>query len=146
MVESIFDDGGGIDILVNCAGIYRMQFLSEMTEAEWDALIAVNLKSVAFMTKELARHMMTAGAGGSIVNVASAAGRRATAGSMVYSASKAGVISLTQGPASELAGSGIRVNAIAPGAVETEMWSRFSAITKASCLRKGQPSRRCSLQ
>lgn len=125
VVGSVANEAGRIDNLVNCAGIYRMQFLSDMTEADWDLLISVNLKGAAFMIKAVARQLMTKGNAGSIVNVASAVGRRATAGSIAYSSSKAGVISLTQGAASELAGSGIRVNAIAPDAVETEMWEQM---------------------
>lgn len=124
VVNSVCEEAGKIDILVNCAGIYRMQFLPEITETEWDRLFAVNVKGAAFMTQAVAQSMTASGGGGVIVNVASAAGRRATAGSIAYSASKAAVIILTQGCASELAASRIRVNAIAPGAVETEMWDQ----------------------
>lgn len=124
VVGSVCEEAGKIDILVNCAGIYRMQFLPEITEPEWDRLFAVNVKGAAFMTQAVAQSMTASGGGGVIVNVASAAGRRATEGSIAYSASKAAVISLTQGCASELAARRIRVNAIAPGAVETEMWDQ----------------------
>lgn len=124
VVNSVCEEAGKIDILVNCAGIYRMQFLPEITETEWDRLFAVNVKGAAFMTQAVAQSMTASGGGGVIVNVASAAGRRATEGSIAYSASKAAVISLTQGCASELAARRIRVNAIAPGAVETEMWDQ----------------------
>lgn len=124
VVNSVCEEADKIDILVNCAGIYRMQFLPEITETEWDRLFAVNVKGAAFMTQAVAQSMTASGGGGVIVNVASAAGRRATEGSIAYSASKAAVISLTQGCASELAARRIRVNAIAPGAVETEMWDQ----------------------
>jgi NAD(P)-dependent dehydrogenase (short-subunit alcohol dehydrogenase family) len=113
---------GGPDILINCAGVYGMQPLLDITEAEFDRIIAINLKGLLFASQAAARHMIASGRGGAIVNIASAAGRRPSPGSLVYSASKAGVISLTQGMALELAAHKIRVNAIAPGAVETPMW------------------------
>jgi len=127
-LASIVADHGRIDILVNCAGVYGMQFLADITEAEFDRVIGINLKGLLFVTQAAARHMIEGGAGGTIVNVASAAGRRPSQGSMVYSASKAGVISVTQGAALELASHGIRVNAIAPGAVETAMWEAVKVV------------------
>lgn len=121
-----------IDMLINCAGVYSMQFLDGVTEAEFDRLIAINLKGLLFTTQAVVRVMVARAAGGVIVNVASAAARRASAGSMVYSASKAGVIAVTQAAAQELAAVKIRVNAIAPGAVETPMWDAVKSAYGAS--------------
>ena len=137
--ETIANEAGRIDILVNCAGVYEMQLLPHITEAEFDRIIAINLKGVLFATQAAARHMIASGRGGAIVNIASAAGRRASSGSMVYSASKAGVISLTMGAAQELAPHGVRVNAIAPGAVETPMWEHVK-LAYAGAGKTGAPT------
>lgn len=121
-LDAVWQEHGALDILVNCAGVYSMQQLMDITEEEYDRVLAINLKGLLFVSQIAARYMLKAGRGGAIVNIASAAGRKPSVGSMVYSASKAGVISLTQGMAQELAAHEIRVNAIAPGAVETPMW------------------------
>ena len=121
-VNDVFQQAGQIDLLVNCAGVYGMQGLVDITEEEFDRIVSINLRGLLFMTQAVARKMITANKGGAIVNVASAAARRASVGSTVYAASKAGVISVTQAAAQELAPHKIRVNAIAPGAVETPMW------------------------
>ncbi len=121
-MDTIWQSQGGLDILVNCAGVYSMQPIMEISEAEYDRVLSINLKGLFFVTQVAAGYMIQAGRGGGIVNIASAAGRRPSIGSLVYSASKAGVISMTQGMAQELAVHGIRVNAIAPGTVETPMW------------------------
>lgn len=121
-LDAVWQEHGALDILVNCAGVYSMQQLMDITEEEYDRVLAINLKGLLFVSQIGARYMVKAGRGGAIVNIASAAGRKPSVGSIVYSASKAGVISLTQGMAQELAAHEIRVNAIAPGAVETPMW------------------------
>lgn len=121
-VDAVWKNHNGLDILINCAGVYSMQVMMEVTEAEYDRMLSINLKGLFFVSQAAARYMIEAGRGGAIVNIASAAGRRPSIGSIVYSASKAGVISITQGMAQELAAHKIRVNAIAPGAVETPMW------------------------
>lgn len=121
-LEMVWQTHVALDVLVNCAGVYSMQSMLEVTEAEFDRVMAINLKGLFFLSQAVAKYMIQAGGGGSIVNVASAAGRRPSAGSLVYSASKAAVISMTQAMAQELAAYSIRVNAIAPGAVETPMW------------------------
>lgn len=121
-MDAVESAHGGIDILVNCAGVYSMKFLTDVTEAEFDRVLSINLKGLVFATRAAARRMIARDAGGAIVNIASAAGRRPSPWSMVYSASKAGVISVTKDAALELAVHRIRANAIAPGAVETPMW------------------------
>ena len=121
-LDAVWQEHGGLDVLINCAGVYSMQHLMDVSEEEFDRVFAINLKGLLFVSQIAARYMIKAGRGGTIVNVASAAGRRPSIGSLVYSASKAGVISMTQGMAQELAPHRIRVNAIAPGAVETPMW------------------------
>lgn len=121
-LDAVWQEHGALDILINCAGVYSMQQMMDITEDEYDRVLSINLKGLLFVSQIAARYMVKAGRGGAIVNIASAAARKPSIGSMVYSASKAGVISLTQGMAQELAAHDIRVNAIAPGAVETPMW------------------------
>jgi 3-oxoacyl-[acyl-carrier protein] reductase len=110
--------GGGIDVLVNNAGIYpRVPFL-EMTEADWDAVLDVNLKGSFFCAQAAARRMVKDGRRGAIVNLSSQAVRGQPRG-VHYSASKSGVVGMTRAMALELAPRGIRVNAVAPGLTDT---------------------------
>jgi len=125
MVAAVISDFGQIDILVNNAGITRDNLLIRMKEAEWDAVIAVNLKGTFNCTKAVARPMMKARTG-KIVNIASVVGVMGNAGQANYSASKAGVIGLTKTSAKELASRGITVNAVAPGYIQTEMTEKLS--------------------
>jgi len=121
-MDAVWQSEERLDILVNCAGVYSMQAMMDIADLEFDRVMSINLKGLFFVSQTAARYMIAAGNGGVIVNIASAAGRRPSIGSLVYSASKAGVISMTQGMAQELGTHRIRVNAIAPGAVETPMW------------------------
>jgi NAD(P)-dependent dehydrogenase (short-subunit alcohol dehydrogenase family) len=114
---------GDPDILVNCAGVYEIRPLLELTASEWDDVAAVNLRGSFLVGQAVARRLVHSGTPGAIVNVASIAAVRADADEPTahYNASKAGVVSLTQQMAVELAPHGIRVNAVAPGVIETPM-------------------------
>ncbi len=118
MVDTTVSGLGRLNVLVNNAGVFpRVKFL-EMTEAEWDLVVDINLKGSAFAAQAAARAMVAAGRGGSIINLSS----RSLAGAVLgvhYSASKAGVVGMTRAMALALAPHGIRVNAIAPGLTDT---------------------------
>ena len=120
LADSIMQDFGRIDILINNAGITRDNLLLRMTEQDWDAVLTVNLKSVFNLTKAVQRIMIKQ-RGGSIVNMSSVVGVNGNAGQANYSASKAGMIGFTKSVAQELGSRNIRCNAIAPGFIETEM-------------------------
>lgn len=111
---------GPVDILINNAGITRDAMLHKMTDADWDAVIAVNLKGVFVCGREAGKRMRDRGHG-VILNTASVVGLYGNVGQTNYAASKAGVIAMTQTWAKELARKGVRVNAVAPGYTATEM-------------------------
>jgi 3-oxoacyl-[acyl-carrier protein] reductase len=120
VVEEIVADFGRIDILVNNAGITKDTALKRMTEEQWDAVIAVNLKSVFNFTKAV-QAIMWKQASGSVINMSSVVGVSGNANQCNYSASKAGIIGFTKSAAKEMGLRGIRHNAIAPGFIITEM-------------------------
>jgi galactitol 2-dehydrogenase len=128
-VDHIVTNEGRIDILVNCAGVYGMQPWLEVTEDEFDRIFSTNVRGLLIVTQTVAPHMIEQG-GGSIVNVASATGRRGNPLSVAYSASKMAVISLTQSSALAFASYGVRVNAIAPGPIDTPMWNQVTSLYK----------------
>ena len=123
--DEIAKEFGRIDILVNNAGITRDNLLMRMTEADWDLVIKVNLKSVFNLTKAVQKYMLKQRSG-SIINMSSVVGVNGNAGQSNYSASKAGLIGFTKSVAQELGSRNIRCNAIAPGYIETEMTAKLS--------------------
>lgn len=125
VIEQIVTDFGRIDILVNNAGITKDGLMMRMTEAQWDAVIAVNLKS-AFNYIHAITPVMMKQRSGSIINMASVVGVSGNAGQCNYSASKAGMIGLAKSIAKEVGSRGIRANAIAPGFIITDMTAALS--------------------
>jgi NAD(P)-dependent dehydrogenase (short-subunit alcohol dehydrogenase family) len=121
MVETAVREFGKIDILVNNAGITQVRFPLELTEADWDRTLNLNLKAVFFCSQAVAREMVKRNAG-VILNASSISGRSGKPMLVDYCASKFGVIAITQSLALALAKYGIRVNAVAPGIVDTDMW------------------------
>ena len=110
---------GGIDILVNNAGIFpRVEFL-DMTEAQWDEVLNVNLKGTFLCTQAVAQKLVERGRGGAVINLASSAAFRSSPRGVHYVASKAGIVGVTRATALELAPYRVRVNAIAPGTTDT---------------------------
>lgn len=128
-VKAVSERFGGIDILINNAGITRDTLIIRMKESDWDLVMDVNLKGTFNFTKAIFRPMSKRG-GGKIVNVASVVGRMGNPGQANYSASKAGVIGLTKTSAKEFASRNICVNAIAPGYIQTEMTAVISDAAK----------------
>ncbi len=120
VVEEILQDFGKIDILVNNAGITKDGLVMRMSEAQWDAVIAVNLKS-AFNFIHAVIPQMARQKGGSIINMASIAGQMGNPGQVNYASSKAGLIAMAKSVAKEMGSRGIRANAIAPGFIVSEM-------------------------
>ncbi len=118
-VQTVIGEMGGIDNLVNNAGITKDKLLLRMSEDEWDRVIRVNLKGVFNCTKAVVRHLLKKG--GSIVNIASISGLMGNAGQSNYAASKAGIIGFTKSVAKEYGERGVRVNAVAPGYIRTDM-------------------------
>ena len=120
-IEKIVEQFGRIDILVNNAGILHTTPIEDITEDEWDRIMAINLKSAFFMSQQVLPHMKKIGKG-SIVNISSLAGRMGGyANGLGYTASKAGIIGLTYGFANRLAKYNINVNALAPGTTKTDI-------------------------
>ena len=119
-IERVGAELGPVDVLINNAGTDRFGFFTDSDEALWDFVLAVNLRGVIAMTHAALPGMHERG-GGAIVNVASEAGRVGSPGSAVYSAAKAGVIGFTKVIARESARFGVRVNAVAPGPIDTPL-------------------------
>jgi len=130
MVNAALDEFGHIDILVNNAGITRDSLILKMDEADWDAVIAINLNGTFNCTKAVFRPMMKQRRG-RIINIASVIGLVGNVGQANYGASKAGVIGLTKTTARELAGRGVTVNAIAPGYIQTAMTEKLPEDAKS---------------
>ncbi|MGM9920628.1 MAG: 3-oxoacyl-[acyl-carrier-protein] reductase [Bhargavaea sp.] len=133
LVDETMERFGAVDILVNNAGITKDNLLMRMKEEEWDDVLSTNLKGVFLCTKAVARPMMKKRSG-TIVNLASVVGVAGNAGQANYVAAKAGVIGLTKTAAKELAARGIRVNAVAPGFITTDMTDKLPEEVKEGML------------
>lgn len=130
LVDDVLSDFGSVDILINNAGITKDNLLMRMSEADFDKVIDVNLKSVFNMTKAIQKTFLKQRSG-SIINMSSVVGVKGNAGQANYAASKAGVIGFTKSVALELGSRNIRCNAIAPGFIETEMTANLNEDTVA---------------
>jgi 3-oxoacyl-[acyl-carrier protein] reductase len=135
IINEILTDFTKIDILVNNAGITKDTLLMRMSEEQWDAVIAVNLKSVFNLTKAVLQPMMKQ-RGGAIINMSSVVGVSGNAGQSNYSASKAGMLGFTKSIAKEVGSRNIRVNAIAPGFIITEMTDKLPEDVKNEWINK----------
>jgi NAD(P)-dependent dehydrogenase (short-subunit alcohol dehydrogenase family) len=138
---------GGVDGLVNCAGIARHAPLGSVTEEDVTAQLSTNLLAPMLLSQAAALRMRRQRTGGAIVNVASTLGLRPAPGTMAYAATKAGLIAVTRALASELASEGIRVNAVAPGVVDTDMARAPRSATehpRAGAARKAQAARQAA--
>ena len=125
VVEKVIEEFGGIDFLINNAGITRDKLILNMDEKDFDAVIGVNLKGTFNMIKHTYKHFMKKRFG-RIVSTSSIVGLNGNAGQANYSASKAGIIGLTKSVAKELAGRGVTANAVAPGYIGTDMTNVLS--------------------
>lgn len=134
VVNKVIEAWGHIDVLVNNAGITRDNLLIRMTEDDWDAVIATNLKSVFNYCKAIYRPMMKQRSG-KVVNVSSVVGASGNPGQTNYAASKAGMIGFSKSLARELAGRGVCVNVLAPGYVDTEMTSAIPEAAREAMLQ-----------
>ncbi len=141
---------GQLDVLVNNAGITRDGLVMRMKEADWDVVLATNLKSVYLLVQAASRHLLRSPQG-RIVNIASVVGLTGNAGQANYTAAKAGLIGLTKTLAREFASRQVTVNAIAPGFIDTEMTAVLSETVRAKLqneiplARMGQPEEVASL-
>ncbi|MFI8379789.1 3-oxoacyl-[acyl-carrier-protein] reductase [Leeuwenhoekiella sp. NPDC079379] len=130
LIKQITEDFDSIDILVNNAGITKDNLLMRMSEADFDQVIEVNLKSIFNMTKAVQRTMLKQRYG-SIINMSSVVGVKGNAGQANYAASKAGIIGFSKSMALELGSRNIRTNVVAPGFIETEMTAKLDEKTVA---------------
>jgi len=140
-VAKVLEEFGSVDVLINNAGITKDNLLMRMSEADFDSVVATNLKSVFNLTKAVIRPMMKQRKG-SIINMSSVVGVKGNAGQTNYAASKAGILGFTKSVALELGSRNIRCNAIAPGFIETEMTAKLDQATvdgwrKAIPLKRG---------
>ncbi|MBP7274257.1 MAG: 3-oxoacyl-[acyl-carrier-protein] reductase, partial [Saprospiraceae bacterium] len=130
LISNIVKDFGGLDIVVNNAGITKDNLILRMTEDQWDAVMQTNLKSLFNITKPAMKHLMRKG--GSIINISSVVGVFGNAGQSNYAASKAGIFGFTKSIAKEMGSRNVRCNAIAPGYIETEMTQTLDEKVKES--------------
>ncbi|MEQ8441803.1 MAG: SDR family oxidoreductase [Alphaproteobacteria bacterium] len=140
--ESTIRQLGGIDLLVNNAGTVVPKPSLKQTEADWDSVLDVNLKGAFFMAQAAARAMADQESGGAIVNISSLLAERVSKSEISYCVSKAGLSHMTRALAYEWAKYGIRVNAIAPGYVETDLNRAFLQSDAGQAMKKNLPIRR----
>ena len=144
VIENILKESGGIDILVNNAGITRDGLIFRMPSENWEKVLRINLTSAFYISKIVARSMAKRRMG-SIINMASVVGIGGNAGQVNYSASKAGLIGLSKSVAKEVGSRGVRVNAVAPGYIESEMTrvlpeqAKEAMLSQIPLARAGQP-------
>lgn len=146
LVKAAVETAGSIDILVNCAAIYALTPITEVSREQWATIFSVNVDGSFFTMQAVAKEMIKQGRGGKIINLASQAGRRGEPLGAAYCATKAAVISFTQSAGLALIKHGINVNAIAPGIIDTPMWDvvdrEFARVEK---LPIGEKKRQVSL-
>jgi NAD(P)-dependent dehydrogenase (short-subunit alcohol dehydrogenase family) len=142
-VKVAADEFGVITILVNNAGVPPQALTIDMDEEEWDRVVGTNLKGAWLMVREIGRHMVDHGKGGRIINIASVLGWKTVAkGIQSYGVSKAGLVSMTETMALEVARHGILVNAIAPGYIRTELNDAFLDSDQGQRIRTRVATRR----
>jgi 3-oxoacyl-[acyl-carrier protein] reductase len=145
LIDAVAEKYERIDVLVNNAGITRDGLLMRMEDADWDAVLNVNLKSAFIGTRAVSRHMLRRRAG-AIINMSSYSGLEGNRGQANYAASKAGLVGLTKTTAKEFASKNIRCNAVAPGFIRTEMTdvlpeqAKEMAMAQIPLKRFGQPA------
>ena len=130
-VTQAIDTLGGIDILVNNAGIAQISLMQDVTDAAWRRMVDTNLSAAFYVSRTVVPQMLRQG-GGAIVHIGSMWGKTGASCEVAYSAAKAGIRGLTQSMAKELGPSGIRVNCVEPGVIETEMNAALNEETRAS--------------
>lgn len=141
-IEAAASRFGPVDILINNAGVVGDKSLLDMPEDEWDRILDTNLKGAWLCAREVAKRLIAAGRGGAVVNIASVLGFAVQKGTGPYAASKAGLLHLTRAMAAEWARYGIRVNALAPGYIQTDMVDAFLTSERGKKLLAGVPQRR----
>ena len=130
-IKTLFDTEHGFDILVNNAGVSLIKMINDVTDSDYEAVTAVNERAVYFMCKYALKDMINKKSG-AIVNISSMWGQCGASCETLYSMTKAGIIGLTKALAQEVAPSGITVNCVAPGVIETDMMASFTAEDKAA--------------
>ena len=144
-MDEIITQSGGVDIVVNNAGITRDKLMFALSTEDWEEVMRVNLTSAFWICKVLSRHMLGCRKG-SIINMSSIVGVHGNAGQTNYSASKAGLIGMTKSLAFEVASRGVRVNAIAPGFIGTEMTEKIPEKHRDAMLSRVPLARMGSIQ
>ena len=140
LVKTAYKKMGGLDILINNAGITRDKLILRMKEKDWDQVLDINLKGVFNCTKNAVRYLLKA-ENGKLINISSIVGVNGNAGQANYSAAKAGIIGFTKSMAKELAAKGVCSNAIAPGFIDTEMTDELNDKIKEGILEQVPLSR-----